>query len=96
MKKMRDGSLAGFGSQCLLILLGLAGLVINTFAILFASFWHWIRRKPMPLTPEERRILQYIQSLPPDKREAFLAGFDEKGRGFWRKAIESNWLDTKL
>ena len=38
MKTMRDGKSAGSGSQFLFILLGLAGLVINTIAILFVSF----------------------------------------------------------
>ena len=83
MKTMRDGKSAGSGSQFLFILLGLAGLVINTIAILFVSFWYWVRRKPMPLTPEGRQLLQHLQSLPPDKREAFLARFDEKKRAFF-------------
>jgi hypothetical protein len=95
MKKMRDGDSAGFGSQCLFILLGLAFLVINAFSILFVSFWYWVRRKPMPLTPEDRQLLQHLQSLPSDRREAFLARFDEKRREHWRKSIESYVADTK-
>jgi hypothetical protein len=90
MKKMRDGDSAGFGSQFLFILLAPVAIVINALVVSIAIFWCWICRKPMPLTPEERQILHQLQSLPPEKREVFLAKFGEKERESWRKLIESH------
>jgi hypothetical protein len=87
MKKAHTGDSA---NPIPFIFLGLAGIVINAFAVPIAIFWYWIRRKPMPLTPEERQILHSLQSLPPDKREAFLAKFGEKERESWRKLIKSH------
>ena len=90
MKKMRDGNSAGLGSQFLFILLAPVAIVINAIVVSISVFWYWIRRKPMPLIPEERQTLHQLQLLSPDKRDAFLAKFSEKERESWRKLIESH------
>ena len=87
---MHDGNSASIGSKFLFILLGLAGVAISIFAILFVSFWDWVRGKPTPLTPEGRKLLQHLKSLSPDEQEAFLAKFGEKEQAFWRKQMKSH------